>query len=156
MIEKLEEYKEKIENWAEERGIYDVPDHYKQLLKLGEEFSELLVAINKKDTQEMKDAIGDMFVCIVNVGKILNINILDLVIEEPNKKYEINSVSIYAVNALMCTDNKNALNLKLLVNILQGFCNHLKIDFLECVDLAWNTIKNRKGRMVNGKFVREE
>lgn len=30
------------------------------------------------------------------------------------------------------------------------------LDMVECLDLAYNKIKNRKGRMIDGRFVKEE
>lgn len=35
-------------------------------------------------------------------------------------------------------------------------CEMQGINFLGCLESAYNTIKDRKGRMINGKFVKEE
>lgn len=34
--------------------------------------------------------------------------------------------------------------------------HQLDLDVTECLDIAYNEIKNRKGRMINGTFVKEE
>lgn len=46
---------------------------------------------------------------------------------------------------------------------VQGLCfwlahlaNCMNWDILECIDQAWNEIKDRKGRMIDGAFVKEE
>ena len=35
-------------------------------------------------------------------------------------------------------------------------CMQLDLDLTECLDVAWNVIKDRKGKLINGKFVKEE
>ena len=39
--------------------------------------------------------------------------------------------------------------------VLAVMCAQLNIDIDECRELAWNEIKDRKGRMVDGVFVKE-
>lgn len=36
------------------------------------------------------------------------------------------------------------------------FRNQLDLDVTECLGLAYEEIKNRKGKMINGTFVKEE
>lgn len=40
--------------------------------------------------------------------------------------------------------------------VLTVLCQQLGISFEESVELAWNEIKDRKGKMINGVFVKEE
>lgn len=37
-----------------------------------------------------------------------------------------------------------------------GLCHHLNIPFRAALSLAWDEIKDRKGKVVNGSFVKEE
>lgn len=39
---------------------------------------------------------------------------------------------------------------------LVGMAHHLGLDLSECVDMAYNEIKNRKGRVVDGSFIKEQ
>ena len=39
--------------------------------------------------------------------------------------------------------------------VLAVMCAQLGIDIDECRELAWNEIKDRKGRMIDGVFVKE-
>ena len=39
--------------------------------------------------------------------------------------------------------------------VLAVMCAQLGLDIDECRELAWNEIKDRKGRMVDGVFVKE-
>lgn len=34
-------------------------------------------------------------------------------------------------------------------------CRMQRMDFIECVESAYNVIKDRKGKLINGKFVKE-
>lgn len=40
--------------------------------------------------------------------------------------------------------------------VLIGFCLQVGLDFETCVEVAYEEIKNRKGKVINGVFVKEE
>ena len=40
--------------------------------------------------------------------------------------------------------------------VLIGLCMQLDVNFEECVLLAYNEIKDRKGKLIDGVFVKEE
>ncbi|MGM0260440.1 MazG-like family protein [Enterococcus sp. AZ102] len=40
--------------------------------------------------------------------------------------------------------------------VLIGICTQLDIDYKECVEMAYNEIKDRKGELIDGVFVKEE
>lgn len=73
----------------------------KQAIKMKEELEEFTDACSRNDRKEMIDAIGDMFVVLVQMARVENINIL------------------------------------------------------EAMNVAYNQIKNRKGKMIDGIFVKE-
>ena len=39
---------------------------------------------------------------------------------------------------------------------LIGMCHHLDQDPKECLEMAYNTIKDRKGKVINNSFVKDE
>lgn len=39
--------------------------------------------------------------------------------------------------------------------VLRSLCLQLKLNFEDCLELSYNEIKDRKGRLVNGVFVKE-
>lgn len=41
----------------------------------------------------------------------------------------------------------------ILVTVI-GMCHHLNLDAKECLEMSYNEIKNRKGKVVNGSFVK--
>lgn len=90
----------KIEQWAIERNLHTA-DPDKQFQKLAEEFGELAEGLAKSRSDEVKDAIGDMYVVLTILSMQLGFNIDD------------------------------------------------------CIQLAYDEIKDRKGKMVNGVFIKE-
>jgi NTP pyrophosphatase (non-canonical NTP hydrolase) len=89
-----------VETWGQERGIIVNGTKNAQALKTLEECTELLVALENKDENGTKDAIGDIVVTLI----------------------------------LQCKMNNWTLE--------------------ECLEGAWNEIKDRQGKMVNGQFVK--
>lgn len=66
-----------VVRWAEARGIIQNSDAKTQLLKAFEEMGELASGINKKDMALIKDGVGDVLVCLINVCAIFDISITD-------------------------------------------------------------------------------
>ena len=66
---------EKIRHWATERQIFLNATPEKQFLKLMEEIGELSQGMQKKDQEEIKDAIGDCIVVLTILSSMYNINI---------------------------------------------------------------------------------
>ncbi len=89
----------RINDWFEEKGL---KDPIMQFAKLNEEVGEMAHELTRgnKNTDEMKDAIGDTFVTLV------------------------------------------------------GMAHHLGLDLSECINMAYHTIRNRKGEVIEGSFVK--
>lgn len=68
-----------IYRWAEERGLYESGDPKTQTLKLQEEVGELARAILKGEILEQKDAVGDIFVVLVNLSRLLDLDIAECI-----------------------------------------------------------------------------
>ena len=156
----LKELIENVQQWSKDRGL-DKADSRKQLLKLYEEFGELVQGHLKGNVEQVKDSIGDMLVveiiycqqrgiefdgnhkqnlCFPNdVTKILQwiaIFIGDLT---GNIGTGTSKTNIYDINdCLYLVSEKYGTTLE------------------ACLGMAWNEIKDRKGKMVDGVFVKEE
>ncbi len=98
----MSDWKERIKQWAADRNLIEGSTPTRQIGKLNEECEELSVAIWRSNTDDIKDAIGD----------------------------------IQVVLAVMCAQ--------------------LNLDIDECREIAWEQIKDRKGKMVDGVFVKEK
>ena len=89
-----------VRRWAQDRGIYDHSTPQAQVLKAVSEMGEL--ADNILKGRDVRDDIGDVVVCLINVAAMQETNLS------------------------------------------------------ECLQKAWDDIKDRKGRMVpGGAFVKE-
>ena len=64
---KLEQFEQNVTNWSHVRGIYTHSDTKAQALKAVSEMGELADAVIKGDKESLKDAIGDVLVCLQNV-----------------------------------------------------------------------------------------
>lgn len=98
----LDELEACVIEWAKARRI--IPNAFvtSQLLKAVSEMGELADAVNKGQREEMKDAVGDIIVCLIN----------------------------------LCALEKTSLR--------------------ECLEGAWEEIKDRRGILLpNGVFVKE-
>ena len=100
MIIDIDDYVEKINDWATERGLNKTSND-KQLIKLTEELGELAEGHNKQNDGQVADSLGDMFV------------------------------------------------------VMTIYCLQRGISISECINQAVETIKDRKGKTVDGVFIKE-
>jgi len=137
----FDDFKRSVEEWARVRGIYDQSTEAHQQAKALEEIGEYLTAEN--DEQRM-DAIGDIAVCIVNAAK------LDQSIKPLSIQYgaedDISDVAHSIVYG----------SYDLSIGILSDVAINHRYNFQRCLSKAWNEIKDRKGMMIDGKYVKWE
>jgi NTP pyrophosphatase (non-canonical NTP hydrolase) len=91
-----------VEQWAEEKEIFDKATPMAQALKTLEETTELCTAINNNDRPEIIDAMGDIMVTL----------------------------------------------------IIQAHMQDISLQ--QCLESAYKVISKRKGKMINGQFVKEK
>ena len=173
----MKELIEKIENWAEERNLINGSTPQKQFIKLMEEFGELCAGISKNNIDMIKDSIGDCFVVLVimnkQTGGELFHNGLQGIFNEISKEdfseMEINRTSkeILVSNLIQASVQELGKIGEMLfldkyediIGVLicfYGVSEVYKLSFENCVSSAWEEIKDRKGKMINGVFVKEE
>lgn len=133
------DFKNKVENWANVRGIYDHSSESHQQAKALEEVGEFITAKTKND---MVDAIGDIAVCVVNAAHFSG----DLN-KSPNL-YRYRS-DMGAVANSICIQDYNHV-----VGSLVAIASSIGVTFATCLQAAWDEIKDRKGMMVDGKYVK--
>ena len=91
-----------IIRWSEQRRIIPNATPTSQLMKAVSEMGELCDAEGKKDIEAIRDAVGDIMVCLIN------------------------------------------------------YCALRDINLVNCMELAYDQIKNRKGTLMpDGTFVKE-
>ncbi|MDW4093851.1 MazG-like family protein [Staphylococcus saprophyticus] len=150
----------KIEQWAEDRNLHTA-DPIKQYDKLVEEFGELMKGINKQDMLMIEDSIGDMYVVMTIMCMQTGNSIIGLLkngdVDTLRPKHSTYSC-VHIIVALARELNKGSYILSEIYELkkqLAKTCGEYYLDFTECVELAYNEIKDRKGEMRDGKFVKE-
>ncbi|WP_424407364.1 MazG-like family protein [Pasteurella sp. PK-2025] len=159
----IKELIEKIEQWAEDRNLIEGSTPQKQVLKLMEEFGELCGGIAKNKPDVIKDSIGDCAVVLIILAKQLNFKVIFL---QKNKLEYVESTDYlprFAMNSsrlmFYLSDRDRTVtefDFRLTQQYLTYICIQQGFTFTECLERAWNDIKDRKGRMVDGFFVKEE
>lgn len=98
-----------IRDWANNKGIIEHGNVFRQYTKFQEEAGELAKALIKENKEEAIDAIGDIVVTLVSLAGIL---------------------------ARVSEDDT--------------------ITIEKCINDAYNVIKNRTGKLVDGDFIKSE
>ncbi|MFQ3872311.1 MazG-like family protein [Staphylococcus sp. Mo2-1] len=150
----------KIEQWAEDRNLHTA-DPIKQYDKPVEEFGELMKGINKQDMDMIKDSIGDIYVVMVILSVQTGNSILGLLknstVDTLRPKHST-FMYISVMDDLARELNKGYYILSEIYELkkqLAKTCGEYYLDFTGCVVLAYDEIKDRKGKMIDGKFVKE-
>lgn len=163
-IDKIEELTELTRQWFIDRDITQ-GDIFKQTLKLFEEMGELVAGYAKQKEQLTKDSIGDCAVVVVGLAMMIELDpveVLNKAVEA--KKHDIKDCFVMLIeNASEFQFSRNLevktnakFNLLRIVSYLKAIAHKLGYDFADCFELAYNEIKDRKGRWVEGSFVKEE
>lgn len=154
-------------NWFIARGIAQ-GDIDKQGLKLIEETGELVSGYLKNKEDIIKDSIGDVAVVVVGYAMMAGVypeqvffdNKSDYIPDFGGVTAWIWMITDSAFQAKVAQDlgieNSLLVNLQNIICYLDLICRELGYDFVECFEQAYNEIKDRKGRWVNGSFVKEE
>lgn len=174
----------KIMEWADEKGIGKDGYVETQLAKSTEENAELQHAvakneINRKNTGieitdknllDIEDAIGDIFVTLVTTV-YAKLKDKDLVLKAFRRACKEN----YCLNKMYKSDiilYAKKFDMDFWKNSMEliGGSDHILYHYIKflrqvsytyntyltnCVEIAYNTIKNRRGKTVNGEFVKE-
>ena len=165
----MKELIKKIENWADERNLIKGSTPQKQFIKLMEEFGELCAGVLKNKEELIIDSIGDCFVVAVIMCKQLKIG--NYVLE----KGYIDADESTEKDVFICTRLAGVLGdiAKITMYKKKEIHGDFRQEFYElayflskmslnnntwldtCGYTAWNEIKDRKGRMIKGVFVKE-
>lgn len=167
-------YRELILGWARDRNLIEGSTPEKQLDKLFEEVGEYAGSSARSSVPEkreemlvkMQDGLGDVFVvaCIMaeQMGVELNFDEMQEYTEEGRNGVMYLTMGCLAgvveaehqgINDTPPADFPE--HFYFAVATAEAVAKRNGFDFLACIDMAWNEIKDRKGRMVDGVFVKE-
>lgn len=151
------EFTANVQQWATERGIYEHSTPEAQLLKALSELGELSDAVIKNDSDGLKDAIGDVAVCMVNYGAMADCDVdpTGQTSGSDSDSEAIGFIALY-IGDLLCNIYCDAEPKNIPITLVE-IASRNGLDFMDCCTQAWETIKDRKGRMVaGGAFVKDE
>ena len=154
----MNELIQKIEQWASDRNIIKGSKPIDQAMKLFSEFGELADNVGKG--RDCRDDIGDVFVVLAIIFAQLGESISDVAIQgyttHSDKKAVLHLAESLADFSDMASNN---IIDDSIVDIL-GYLQFIAEDYMdstleECVQIAYDDIKERRGVLVNGVFIKE-
>lgn len=160
----FEQFQTNVQQWSTARGIYAHSTALAQALKAVSEVGELADATIKNDLDALKDAIGDVMVCLVNVAHMSDIKDFDYseMQEQNSSEIAIGYALRYLSRIVLYITNVHSSNVDdiLISSVVDNMAAVSKLNgftLLECCESAWDEIKDRTGHMVaGGAFVKDE
>ena len=147
----------KVEQWAQDRNLINGCKPIDQAMKLFSEAGELADNIGKG--RDIKDDAGDVLVVLIVISKQLGATLTAFDApqwaEDTNKKLML-KLNGSLVEFIEWAEYKSFPSgiVKRILNILNGIARNHKTTLEECLSVAYNDIKDRKGIMHNGTFIK--
>ena len=160
-----------IQEWAKEREIYEQLTSFDEILKTHEEVGELIKACYDDDRPAIQDAIGDVMITMINYCYFIELDAIEYIKQAVDLSvtgyytisYVINAhnalgrlISLYVWNEGKEISKPSGLRVFSILHYLNGIAHLEGTTLEECLNIAYNEIKNRKGKMINGKFIKDE
>lgn len=137
-------------------GLYEAgaSSERAQLLKALSEIGELADSILKSDREQAKDDIGDILVCVINANEISGYGGSIAIGWMPKL------VSVDDSLSDMLSEIAQALvgewwNRNVVFRCLCAIAKSFELTIDECLDQAISVIEKRKGKIINGAFVKD-
>lgn len=146
----------KIEQWAEDRNIIKGSKPIDQAMKLFSEFGELADNVGKGC--DCRDDIGDVFVVLTIINKQYgkSLHLEDrLVCTHDGLKECVMWLGYSLADEITDTCHGDKYDCYDSLSILNKIAELTGTTLKECVKIAYNDIKDRKGLMHNGVFIKE-
>ena len=157
-------YIKNILDWAEERNLLTQGDVFMQLEKSRKENSELTKAITKYEKgnaqayDEIKDAIGDVYVTLVVASEIQGLPVYEI-FKSIEFSSEFDSYHWQHYTNLLRVYDGVLYNTPETLGDYVDFLNSIAVEYnftlVECIEYAYNQIKERTGKIVDGTFVKD-
>lgn len=147
----------KIEQWAEDRNIIKGSKPIDQTMKLFSEFGELADNVGKG--RDCRDDVGDVFVVLTIMCKQLGKSISEFDLEKYELYSDKRAVLSLSESLFKFSDYANTGKLDDEIYSCVGHLDYIaeyhETTLEECVQITYNDIKDRKGIMNNGIFIKE-
>lgn len=160
-----------VEKWAEERQIFEKSNSTKQLEKTREEVNELIRDLKTpRDFEMIIDSVGDTAVTLILYSKMKDIDFNSLVEDckthfniklkltprQISKKVDKLMSELTSLEISKGSKKDIILKISEIVDILLHTCKYINKSLEYCLESAYNVISKRKGKIVNGIFVKDE
>lgn len=152
---------EKVKQWFIDRDLENGGRLDKQSLKLSEEFGELCAGYLKKNEQLTKDSIGDCAVVIVGLALLIKEDVQEIFKTSGNDRdvmtcfsYLSRNISDFQIYQDSFSKGFRKVSLIRTIRWLKLLSTALGYNFDECFELAYQEIKDRKGRWIDGSLFR--
>lgn len=167
MTKKFNELVSLTAQWFIDTGIKDASCTEKQFLKATEELGEIAQAFVANNIDEIKKEVGDYIVTLIGTYQHIDDSLISslkqprLWSDAQTKENQATSLScimaIHGYIAEMIAKGKlDKAKIENMSYFIAKFCDSCGIDMKDCLELAYNKISKRKGKMINGIFVKEE
>jgi NTP pyrophosphatase (non-canonical NTP hydrolase) len=161
-----------IRQWATDRNLIEGATPQAQFVKLVEEYAEFTVGMTKDDMAEIEDGLGDSVVVLTILAAQMGTSIeecFNTAIEEKDVfviiegedmvsamvRNTINEIGRIATGVAKKNKPMVMLGIGRVYGLLQCSAELYETDIDKCIQDAYDTIKDRKGRMVDGVFIKE-
>ena len=147
-----------IVEWANARNLIKGSSAEQQSLKLLSEVGELADAVAKNDLEGIKDAIGDCFVVATIIAEMKGggidwelVNMPFTFYFETAGKYGVLLAGGIADECL----KRSTMDIPRIIRKLHHIASLYELTLEQCVQAAYDEIKDRRGYMHNGIFIKE-
>lgn len=161
---RINEILAKITQWGKDRNIIGGAESKDQYPKLIEEFSEYADGTKEfhatKSKDGIKDGIGDTVVVLTMIAGIEGHPLQDMgctdYFELPTTVILNAIIALGNIGSGIARNDKPKLITALdrMMQILADIASNEQVDFLECIQIAYNEIKDRKGILYKGAFIK--
>lgn len=170
---------ENVKGWSTDKGL-DKLSPLAQMLKLNEEWGELNSATVRNDKEKVADSIGDMVVVLTILAQQMDFPKIPLMLNpDENGQYNYYYVDEWSVEVLYLhiakeigligtslidiSTNLVRINSRTQIQLssrniaiyLMFVAKKFDMTLAECLEVAWNEIKDRKGKVVGNVFIKE-
>lgn len=169
---------ENVQGWSAAKGL-DKAEPIKQMQKLNEEWGELNAGQAKSDKEKLVDSIGDVMVVLTILSQQMKFEKSEIILDPSQNNrstyeadethtdilllYGTEEIGIlaklmvdYLRNPSINTNAMIRFHIRNLANYISRIAINEKTTLEKCFDVAWNEIKDRTGKMVDGVFVKQE
>lgn len=159
-----------IRQWAEDRNLIAGSTAEKQFVKLMEEFGEVAAGIARGNGAAILDGIGDCIVVLTIITAQLGGDIGEALAREGVADVDapphwvgrdacFQTVAQTLAKIELRPDSRmtayQGLQIRNAVLRLRDLAHRHGLRLSDCIEHAWSEIKDRRGRMVDGVFIKE-